>query len=371
MPSPDERTHPIDEGGADHRAGCDVALADFRALWEAVQRTSGEYIAIVDHSGIIRSCSRVDEGFSVDQVVDHDVTRFTVPESSEQLMRLLQEVFETGEDRSLETTVRGLDGSLNYFSLRLGPVRIAGRTAAAIVCCENIRPLRTSEIALQRERTLLRRLLEIQERERQLVSYEIHDGLAQYLTGAMLHLEACEHTIADAAPSPDLHEGLRLLRAATDEARRLISGLRPPALDELGIVDAVESLVAEARLDVGDVRFDHALPARRLPADVETAIFRIVQESLANARRHARATTVAVRLESTAEGGVRIVVHDDGIGFEPAGVAAERFGLEGIRQRTRLLGGEPVITSRPGAGTTIDVTLPAAALATAAAAGPV
>jgi signal transduction histidine kinase len=275
-------------------------------------------------------------------------------------MRLVQEVFETGEDRSLETTVRGLDGSLNYFSLRLGPVRIAGRTAAAIVCCENIRPLRTSEIALQRERTLLRRLLEIQERERQLVSYEIHDGLAQYLTGAMLHLEACEHAIADAAPSPDLHEGLRLLRAATDEARRLISGLRPPALDELGIIEAVETLAADARTEVARVDFTHSLGPTRLPPDVETTIFRIAQESLSNVRRHAQAGAVSICLEQQGARDVRIVVQDDGIGFDLTTVPDDRFGLEGIRQRARLLGGEPTITSAPGHGTSVTVTLPIA-----------
>jgi len=365
---PTDRT--LRSTAAAHHSGVDAVLSDALALWEAVQRTSGEYIVVVDRDGIIRTCSRVDEGYRVDQVIGQPFSAFSTAESTEPIARSLAEVFATGEERALESTVRGLDGTLNYFALRLGPVRIAGRTAAVMVCCENIRPLRTSETALQRERTLLRRLLELQERERQLVSYEIHDGLAQYLAGAMLHLEACEHASAAAVPSPDLREGLRLLRAATDEARRLISGLRPPALDELGIVDAVESLVAEARLDVAAVRFDHALPAHRLPADVETAIFRIVQESLANARRHARATAVLVRLDSTPDGGVRIVVRDDGVGFDPGSVPAERFGLEGIRQRSRLLGGEPVITSRPGAGTTIDVTLPAAQLRAAAAAGP-
>lgn len=355
---------------AAHHPEVDAVLSDAVALWEAVQRTSGEYIVIVDHDGIIRACSRVDEGYHVDQVIGQSFSAFSTAESREPIARSLAEVFATGEERTLESTVRGLDGTLNYFALRLGPVRIADRTAAVMVCCENIRPLRTSETALQRERTLLRRLLEIQERERQLVSYEIHDGLAQYLAGAMMHLEAYDHAAGDSPHARDLREGLRLVRAATDEARRLISGLRPPALDELGIVDAVESLVAEARLDVGDVRFDHALPTRRLPADVETTIFRIVQESLANARRHARAAAVSVRLESTPDGGVRIVVRDDGVGFDPGGVPAERFGLEGIRQRSRLLGGEPAIESRPGAGTTIDVTLPAAALGPAAAAGP-
>jgi two-component system, NarL family, sensor histidine kinase DegS len=217
------------------------------------------------------------------------------------------------------------------------------------------RSLKHSEQALDRERSMLRRLIDIQERERQLVSYEIHDGLAQYLAGAIMHLEAHLH----AHESHELVEGMRLLRAAAEESRRLIGGLRPPALDELGIVEAIESLVADARIEIPQVSFTHALPARRLPAAVETTIFRLVQESLTNARRHADARSASVVLEHT-PGGVHVRVSDDGRGFDPAKVSDERFGLEGIRQRCRLAGVEPRIESAPGRGTTIDVVLPVA-----------
>jgi signal transduction histidine kinase len=101
--------------------------------------------------------------------------------------------------------------------------------------------LEQSERDLQRERGMLRRLIDIQEKERQLVSYEIHDGLAQYIAGAIMHLEAHLHDLEGREPR-DLMEGMRLLRAAAEESRRLIGGLRPPALDELGIVAAIESL---------------------------------------------------------------------------------------------------------------------------------
>jgi len=335
-----------------------VSRIDTAALWQAVCRVSSNYIAVVDRTGAIRFCSRVDDGWSPEQVIGRSMLDFTMPESTEHLYRVLEDVFATGREQTIETSVRRPDGGLNYFSLRLGPVLVDGRTAAILACCENILPLKTSEKSLQHERNLLRRLLKIQERERQLVSYEIHDGLAQYLAGAMMHLEACEHALGGAGGNRELHEGLRLLRAAADEARRLIGGLRPPALDELGIVDAVESLAADARTDIPRVDFTHGLPARRLPPDVETTIFRIVQESLSNVRRHAGAGAASVSLEQHGEHGVRIVVHDDGIGFDPNTVADDRFGLEGIRQRAWLLGGEPVITSRLGGGTTVTVTLP-------------
>lgn len=218
-----------------------------------------------------------------------------------------------------------------------------------------------SRAATASPETVLRRLIEVQERERQLVSYEIHDGLAQYLAGASMQLEALLHQEGDRA-SPLLTTALRLVQAAAEESRRLISGLRPPALDELGIIDAIESLVADARIEIPAIEFTHDLPGDRLPPDLETTIFRVVQESLSNARKHAEARSARVSL--TREGNaVRVFVRDEGRGFDPENVPDDRFGLEGIRQRCRLAGAEPRIESAPGRSTTIEVVLPIPAAA--------
>lgn len=335
----------------------EAILRDPAALWEALQATTGEYITIIDRAGIIRACNRVDDGFTLDQIVGHSLIRFTVPESSAALVKTLEQVFADGQMRSLETTVRGLDESLNYFSLRLAPLRHEGRIVAVMACCENIRPLKATEHALMHERNVLQRLLDIQERERQLVSYEIHDGLAQYLVSGLMHLEACQQHGCPPDMARELQEGIRLVQAAAEESRRLIGGLRPPALDELGLAAAVESIVDDARADIPDVAFAHDLPPDRLPESMETTVFRIVQEAITNARRHARARRLRVGITRT-NGGVRIVIEDDGRGFDPAVVPDDRFGLEGIRQRSRLLGGQPRIASAPGKGTTIEVLIP-------------
>jgi signal transduction histidine kinase len=116
--------------------------------------------------------------------------------------------------------------------------------------------------------------------------------------------------------------------------------------------------VEEARTDIGSVTLAHTMPGDRLPPQLETSVFRIVQEGISNARKHSRARQLRIELTRSADS-VRILVADDGRGFDPTRVPEERFGLEGIRQRSRLLGGEPRITSAPGAGTTIEVTLPA------------
>ena len=211
------------------------------------------------------------------------------------------------------------------------------------------------------ERTL-RTLLERQERERQLFAYEIHDGLAQYLSAAIMHLEAFEAGLpAGPGSAATITEVLRLLRQATSETRHLISGLRPPALDELGIIEAIESLIADARLEINNIEFAHALRGNRLPAETETSLFRIVQESLTNIRRHAGASTATVRLATEPEGGILLQIADNGCGFDPAAIEDGRFGLEGIRQRVNLLGGTMESNSQPGAGTTIEISIPATA----------
>jgi len=338
--------------------GPERSVADDRALWEAVCRISGDTVIVVDPTGTLRFCNRYDSGWSAGDVVGRSVLDLAVPESASQVDQTVREVLATGTGRELEVTVRTPAGELECFALRVGPVIAEGRVVAVMACCENIQALKVSERELARERNVLRRLLEIQERERQLVSYEIHDGLAQYLAGAIMHFQAWEQALGDHEGRAELREGMRLLQAAADESRRLIGGLRPPALDELGIVEAIESLVADARAEVPHVAFEHALPGSRLPPALETTIFRIVQEALSNVRKHAAAKQATV--EVTREGrGVRIRVQDDGRGFDPASVPEDRFGLEGIRQRSRLFGGEPRIESAPGRGTTVEVVFPA------------
>jgi len=334
----------------------DAVLADAPALWAAAQRYAGEHIAVVDRHGIIRAVNRGDQGVRVENLVGHSFVQYTTPESSERLTRALDEVFGSGTEQATESTVRLPDGTHNYFTVRLGPILRDGRVVAAMVFADSIRSLKDSEEALRKERAVLHRLIDIQERERQLVSYEIHDGLAQYIAGAIMHFEAQQHAMAGGVPR-EMVEGMRLLRAAADESRRLIAGLRPPALDELGIVEAIESLVADARIEIPRVDFVHELPAERLPDALETVIFRIVQESLTNARRHSRAKSAEVRVERV-PGGIHVLVRDEGRGFNPLAVQDRHFGLEGIRQRCRLFGATPAIVSAPRRGTTIEVTLP-------------
>jgi two-component system, NarL family, sensor histidine kinase DegS len=138
----------------------------------------------------------------------------------------------------------------------------------------------------------------------------------------------------------------------------LISGLRPPILDESGIVEAVEYLVHEQREPGGpEIVFHHDVQTKRLAPPLESALFRIAQELLRNARRHSRSQTIHVKLVER-DGRVRLDVRDWGIGFQVDAVAQQRFGLQGVRERVRLLDGRMTIESAPDKGTHVSVELP-------------
>lgn len=217
-----------------------------------------------------------------------------------------------------------------------------------------------AEEGLQNERELLRELLGLQQRELKLIGFEIHDGLVQQLTGALWQLQAYrkQRDVNRDEAQRTFEGAIQLLGDAMDEARRLIGGLGSPLLDESGIVSAVECLISEAgKFEGPEIEFVHSLQDDRLAAPLERTIFRIVQESLANACRHSRSKRVRVQL-TRENGHVHIEVQDWGTGFDPEQVDKNRFGLLGICERARLFGGRATIDTVPGMGTRVAVELP-------------
>ena len=216
--------------------------------------------------------------------------------------------------------------------------------------------------SLPSETRRLRELIELQECEARLMAYEIHDGLAQQLSAALMKLQAFAQLRKTRQQEGEaaLESGMQLLRDALAESRRLIEGLSPPILDEFGLVAALEHLVLETQhrwpLQIElrhDVRFSRLSPA------LEHALFRIAQESLANIRRHSKSPTLEIDLTQPGER-VRLEVRDQGVGFDPKKMKKDRYGLRGIRERAKLLGGRAEIQSAPGKGTRVIVELPLA-----------
>lgn len=236
---------------------------------------------------------------------------------------------------------------------------ITGRMSGVIVRIQAEQSLRESQKSLQKEQKLLKQLLDLQERDRKLVAYEIHDGLAQLIAGAYYRLQSSQH-LQESKPEEArkaFEGGLHLLERSVNEVRNLISGLRPPVLDEAGVVPAIEYLIRESQGSGPEIEFHHQMRSQRLPGPLETTVFRIVQESLNNARHYSHSDRVRVNLTENKHW-LRIEVQDWGVGFNPKEVEAGHFGLEGIRERARLLGGRSSIESSPGKGTHVMVEIP-------------
>lgn len=220
---------------------------------------------------------------------------------------------------------------------------------------------------------LAEQLVLAQEGERRRVARDIHDGVSQRLASLGFRLSAAGDALSDSCPSctaaaAQIAAARELTVAALDEARAAIEGLRPPVLDDLGLVAALEHLAG----GLPGVRVVVDAAVLQLPSHLETAIFRIAQEALANVVRHARANTAWVTLRRRGDQAV-LTVTDDGVGLagvptggpsgpqpgrhEPAGQYGS-YGLENMRERADMVGGTISVVGREGGGTTVRFAVP-------------
>jgi signal transduction histidine kinase len=203
-------------------------------------------------------------------------------------------------------------------------------------------------------RDSLRRVVAGQEVERRRLARELHDETGQALTSILLGLRALEEANNDVEV-----ENLRELVVATlQDVRRLAVQLRPKALDDFGLVPALERLVQTFSESSGiGVELEAQIGEERLPSDVETTVYRIVQEALTNVVKHAEATRVSILLVRR-DATVTAVVEDDGRGFDLEAAGEDSLGLEGMRERVELHEGRMTVETAPGSGTTLRVEVP-------------
>src|SRR5215210_8316599 len=215
-------------------------------------------------------------------------------------------------------------------------------------------------IAVERARLFARsaEIGAVEERNR--LARELHDTLAQGLTATTLQLESADAMLD--AGSEKVHESLRralsLTRSNLEEARRSVLDLRAAPLEGRPLSEALKALVDRWEAETGvNARYGAVNGSRPLPPSVEAALYRICQEALTNVGRHAGAGHVTVWLVATPDR-VRLVVQDDGRGFDASAVPADRHGIVGMRERAEVLGGSLEVHSSPGAGTRIEATVP-------------
>ena len=238
----------------------------------------------------------------------------------------------------------GEDPRFSDDDLRLAEI-FAARAAVAV------------DLSARVARDALRRVVEAQELERRRLSRELHDQTGQELTSVLLGLKAveeaknqAEHAEALAAVREQVLETLR-------DVRRLAVELRPKALDDFGLTPALERLRDTFAEQTG-MRVELESRIReRLPADVETALYRIVQEALTNIVKHAQASIISIVL-ARQTGAVTVLIEDDGRGFTRGDGSGDGLGLLGMGERLALLGGKLRIESTPGSGTTIVAEVP-------------
>jgi signal transduction histidine kinase len=206
-------------------------------------------------------------------------------------------------------------------------------------------------------RDALRRIVEAQELERRRLARELHDQTGQELISVLLGLKAVEDAVDREARARALKSVREQVVGTLHDVRRLAVELRPKALDDFGLVPALERL-AQMVVDQSGLKLDieAQLGGERLPSEIETALYRIVQEALTNITKHAQAHCVSIVL-SRATGTVTAIIEDDGCGFDPR-VAHDGMGLDGMRERLALVGGRLKVESRPGGGATLVALVP-------------
>jgi signal transduction histidine kinase len=239
----------------------------------------------------------------------------------------------------------GSDARFTHDDFRLAET-FAARAAVAV------------ELSQRVARDAMRRVVQAQELERRGLARELHDETGQALTSILLGLKPLEEALADHPARAALAELRALVVGALQDVRRLAVELRPAVLDDFGLGSALERLT-DSFAEQRDIRVDFhsAIGETRLPNEVETTLYRVVQESLTNIVKHANARNVSVSV-ARREFTVAAVIEDDGAGFDQRAVREGGVGLLGMRERLALVDGRLEIESRPGAGTTIVAEVP-------------
>jgi signal transduction histidine kinase len=241
---------------------------------------------------------------------------------------------------------------------KLGPTSAFGDEDVRLAESLATRAAIAVELSHRVSRDAVRRVVEAQELERTRLARELHDETGQALTSILLGLKSLDDRAVRDDERAAVAELRELVVSTLQNVRRLAVELRPAALDDFGLVPAIERLrdiveeqggiSVDVQSNVGDLR---------LPPDTETALYRIVQEAFTNVLKHAAASRVSVRLDR-GEAGVTLVVHDDGRGFDPEGIREGSLGLVGMRERVALLGGRLTIESSEDAGTMLKAEVP-------------
>jgi PAS domain S-box-containing protein len=256
-----------------------------------------------------------------------------------------------------EETAPHADGPHTYRSVKF-PVRDEmGKMIALGGISTDISDLKEAQEALRTKQQLLQNLIEVQEKEKQFLCHEFHDGLIQYAFGSAMLLESCRSNPQAADNASKIDTVIDNLRRGVEDGRRVIRGIRPAVLDDSGLEAAMEDLVGQFETSGMLVTSKCDPEIGRLPESIQTTVYRVVQEALNNAKKYSGTDVVRIELKKI-NGDLYLEVRDFGCGFDVESARKKGFGLTGMTERVRLLGGECQIQSERDAGTRISVRVP-------------
>ena len=343
-------------------SSCASRRKGYRGLFE---NATGA-IEVHDLNGKIVNANKAFEkltGYSGEELKGLDVTKFLAPKDVRAVEALLKAQYRgDAVDNLVEFPLTKRDGSQAIVELMPSLIIRNGHPVGVQSIVRDVTEQRRMQENL---RYYVSQVLKAQESERLRIARELHDDTAQALTGVSRRLDMLSSSGTDIPP--ELAERLDELREQTDSildgVRRFSQDLRPPVLDDLGLLPALKWLLIALEEQDGIGANTRILgEPRRLPRDAELPLFRIAQEALNNVRKHSHASAVELTLDFRNDS-IAMTVADNGSGFDlpPATgdvAASGKLGLIGMQERARLLGGTIDIESKPGEGTKVVVTVP-------------
>lgn len=296
-------------------------------------------------------------GLSIAQTLGHRWSQAVHPDDLARVMTAWSESVAIRRPYVEELRVLRPDGTIRHVLAGARPIHDDhGAISGFIGTVLDITGLEVANRELARRERLLRTLIDAQENEKLLMCHEFHDGLVQYAVGSKMLLEALREGDLSESSRTVVDSVIKCLSKGIEDGRRVIRGIRPAALDDLGLRAALDDLADELRESGIAVEATVDPEIDQLPPALQTTVYRIVQESLNNVRKHASSDRVRLTVARQADR-IAVSAEDFGCGFDPT-TCNEGFGLLGIRERARLAGGECTVDSTPGRGTRVWVWLP-------------